>query len=56
MSRIDRKYIQKLKQLQGDGDTEIVHVKADKILCELLTELAYTEVVEEFNKLEKWYA
>ncbi len=56
MSRLDRKYIEELKELQKDNDGERAHVKADKVICDFLTELTYTEVVDEFNKLEKWYA
>ena len=40
----------------GKGDPEIAHVNADKILCELLTSLGFSDVVEEFKKVPKWYA
>ena len=56
MSRIDRKYIEKLRQLQDDTDEEKTHILADKILCDLLTELTYTDIVDEYNKVGKWYA
>lgn len=38
------------------GDTEVLHGIYDAILCELLTELGYADVVAEFEKLEKWCA
>ena len=40
----------------GKGDPEIAHVNADEVLCELLTSLGFSDVVEEFKKVPKWYA
>jgi hypothetical protein len=37
-------------------DTELGHIKADEILCDLLKSLGYEDVVVEFNKIGKWYA
>ena len=48
--------IEKLKQAQESGDIEIAHVDADDILCELLIGLGYSDVVNEYNEVEKWYA
>ena len=45
-----------LQKLQGDMDTEYAHGKADDILCEFLESLGYFEIVEEYNKVDKWYA
>jgi hypothetical protein len=49
-------YIVKIKELQGDGDIEINHQQADKLLCELLIKLGHKDVVDEYNKIDKWYA
>lgn len=38
------------------GDPEAAHGCADDLLCETLCELGYGEMVEEFNKIHKWYA
>jgi len=38
------------------GDQEADHVEADGILCELLHSLGYKDVVEQFDKIKKWYA
>lgn len=46
----------KLKQLQQLNDTEASHIAADKILCDFLISLGYSHIVEEFNKVDKWYA
>lgn len=45
-----------LKQLQGQGDPESSHSMADKVLCDLLLELNFDDVVEEWQKVDKWYA
>lgn len=38
------------------GDTEMSHIEADEVLCELLCHLGYSEVVDAYNKIDKWYA
>ena len=38
------------------GDPEADHSRADEILCELLESLGFAEVVEAWEKIEKWYA
>ena len=48
--------VNKLKELQGVFDTESNHILADQILCDLLTRLGYNKVVQEFKKIDKWYA
>lgn len=48
--------IEKLRVLAKSDDTEATHVEADRILCELLISLGYSDVVAEYNKIEKWYA
>ena len=37
-------------------DPEEGHIEADSILCQLLQSLGCSEVVDEFDKLRKWYA
>jgi hypothetical protein len=50
------KAIKELKKEQRNGDTEVAHCYADDILCELLTGLGFKDVVDEYNKVHKWYA
>jgi hypothetical protein len=38
------------------GDPEAAHSMADKILCKLLTDLGYSEVVQAFSEVDRWYA
>lgn len=49
-------YLRCLVELQGDGDTESNHAQADDILCEILTDLGYGDIVAEYDKIGKWYA
>ena len=48
--------ITKLKECQKKNDTEVAHDIADGILCDLLKELGYKDVVKEYYKVDKWYA
>lgn len=59
MKKITKK--QALEQMQeyvqlSKGDTEGVHGDADDLLCEILKQLGWNKVVEEYEKVEKWYA
>jgi hypothetical protein len=38
------------------GDIEYNHIEADEILCDLLKDLGYQDLVNKFRKLKKWYA
>lgn len=54
---IDREQILKqLTELQRDNDQEWAHIMADRILCNLLSELGYDDIVEEYTNISKWYA
>ena len=48
----------KLNELiyHSQGDTEANHADADKVLCDLLIELGYADVVLLYNRIDKWYA
>lgn len=48
--------IEILKKCQQNKDREMAHYDADAALCRFLTELGYADVVEEFDKITKWYA
>ena len=51
----EQEAVAKIKALADKNDPEKAHVEADKILCELLTQLGFTSVVAEFHSLKKWY-
>lgn len=50
------KAIARLRELQKGHDTEADHINADGVLCRLLTEIGYQDVVDEWAKVDKWYA
>ena len=39
-----------------DSDPEYSHIRADELMCELLTSLGYKEGVDIFDKMSKWYS
>ena len=39
-----------------DRDTEYGHITADELMCDVLKELGYSEGVEIFENMHKWYA
>lgn len=50
-----RALCERMQQLASDADIEAAHGKADDILCEVLDKLGYTEIVDLYNSIEKWY-
>lgn len=48
--------IEMLKEESQNRDREMAHISADRILCTLLEELGYEDVVAEYHKVSKWYA
>ena len=51
-----QEYINRLRELQKDGDIECAHSAADNVLCEVLEKLGYGSIVKEYSKIDKWYA
>ncbi len=57
MEMCDEKYIiEQLKKLTSMTDTERAHADADDLLCKFLKHLGYTEIVDLYNSIGKWYA
>lgn len=56
-ARVER-YVKCLREVgvHAGGDPEQAHSRGDDILCELLMELGYGEVVAAWEGLPKWYA
>ena len=48
-------YLKRLKECDR-YDTECAHGRADEILCELLRELGYSDIVDAYEDIDKWYA
>ena len=53
---IIKEAVEQLKALEKNGDTEVVHLRADDILCDVLRQLGAKELVDEYEKVSKWYA
>lgn len=51
VNKLEEKYLEQMKMLKDESD----HDEADYLLCELLEELGFTEIVEVYRKLPKWY-
>ena len=51
-----KKYEDAMRQQINNDDTETAHLLADEILCDVLCELGYKNLVDLFYKVDKWYA
>lgn len=51
-------YTERMRKLadNNDDDIEARHVEMDDLMCEILKEMGFNELVEIFNETEKWYA
>ena len=47
---------EQMKTLLDVWDVEEAHGKADDILCEALRQLGYNELVDLYEKVDKWYS
>ena len=50
------KYRNDLIELQNSDDEEVAHIKADDILCSVLNIVGFSEIVDEYNEIAKYYA
>ena len=48
--------IDALNDAAQNMDIEAAHMQADEVLCELLRDLGYIDVVDAWEAVEKWYA
>ena len=48
--------IAELNLIRQSDDTEVAHVDADDVLCQLLMSLGYEDVVTAYHDIGKWYA
>ncbi len=53
--KIEQFYKYKLNFIKFCDDYECSHGRADDILCELLKDLGYGEVVELYDSFTRWY-
>jgi len=45
-----------LDTISESEDCEIAHIDADAVLCEILETLGYSELVDKYKRINKWYA
>ena len=53
---IIKEAVEKMKECVNNSDTELAHLDEDNILCDVLTQLGYKELVDLYEKVNKWYA
>ena len=53
---IIKEAVEQMKECVNNGDFEVAHLDADNILCDVLTQLGYKELVDLYEKVHKWYA
>lgn len=49
---LNEKYLEQMKTCESEFD----HEDADYILCELLEELGYKELIATYREIPKWYS
>lgn len=54
--KLNKKYLTQMNKCINNEDTEYAHIIADDILCDLLKDLGYTELIAVYEKINKWYA
>ena len=56
--KLNDKYLKRMNEIKSkyEDDEETAHYLADDILCDLLDSLGYTELVEVFYSIDKWYS
>lgn len=56
LDELQERYVAYLKEITETTGVEDGHIYCDNRLCDLLTELGFTKVVEQYDKQGKWYA
>ena len=51
-----QEYIEKLRKLNELNNTETEHILADDLLVEILIKLGYQDIVDEYERINKWYS
>jgi len=47
---------QELIKLQEEDDIEVSHTGADNIICDFIIALGYKDIVDEYDKIHKYYS
>lgn len=51
-----QEYVNAMNFIIADSNTERAHRRADNLLIEFLKEEGYVELIEAYEKVNKWYA
>ena len=49
-------FANEMRRIDRNNDTEMAHILADELMCKLLRELGYSEGVDIFEQMNKWYS
>ena len=49
-------FANEMRRIDRNNCTEMAHILADELMCKLLRELGYSEGVDIFEKMDKWYS
>lgn len=52
----EQEAIQEIENKCHSGDKEMDHSRADEVLCDFLKSLGFFDLVEAWEKVDKWYA
>ena len=48
--------LEELAEIKQNKDKETAHIDADGVLCQMLSDLGYDDVVKAYHDISKWYA
>lgn len=44
------------KAEDNTSEPEYDHIKADQLICKMLEQMGYRDIVEMYNRIPKWYS
>lgn len=57
LALLEEKYLPLMLEAKSkEGDREMAHYDADIVLCGLLKELGFVQLIDVYNSIAKWYA
>ena len=56
IKQLHEKYVKLMQEQTENDDTENAHCSADDLLCDLLEDLGFKDVVDIYIGIHKWYA
>lgn len=56
IQQLHEKYVKLMQEQTKNDDIEEAHCAADDLLCHLLEDLGFKDVVDIYDAIDKWYA